>query len=48
MIVASSDDCDGSPLDLFDWQSVRELNPDYPVEPVWGEEYPLYESLASD
>jgi len=42
------DDCDGSPLDLFDWQSVRELNPDYPVEPVWGEEYPLYESLASD
>ena len=36
------DGCDGSPLDLWEWDKVREGHPDYPILPERGKEYPLY------
>lgn len=36
------EDCDGSPLDLWEWDKVRSDHPDYPLVPKRGQEYPLY------
>lgn len=34
--------CNGDAvLDLWDWSTVREKNPSYPITPVFGERYPL-------
>ncbi|MCG3149378.1 MAG: hypothetical protein PCFJNLEI_02838 [Verrucomicrobiae bacterium] len=36
-------DCDGDTvLDGWDWEQVREANPDYPLIPEEGKQYPLY------
>ena len=34
--------CDGHIGDIWDWESVRKHNPQYPETPVEGETYPLY------
>jgi hypothetical protein len=30
----------GAPLDVVDWQVVREEHPEYPEAPLYGDEYP--------
>lgn len=34
-------DCDGHIGDIREWDSIRELNPEYPEIPVPGERYPF-------
>ena len=36
------DSCDGSPLDWWEWNRVREGHSDYPLVPTRGKQYPLY------
>jgi len=38
------EDCDGSPLDAWRWERVREANPEYPETPASGELRGLYGS----
>jgi hypothetical protein len=35
-------DCDGGPLDGWQWTRIREANPSYPKTPEAGKHYPLY------
>lgn len=41
------DNCDGGPLDMMEWDSVRENNPANPATPVHGNRYPLYRGEAN-
>ena len=37
-------DCDGDAvIDAWDWESLREYHPDYPIQPEFGKRYPAYD-----
>jgi len=42
--MCNQDDCDGGPMDLWEWEKVVECNPEYPLVPQIGRVYPLYPS----
>ena len=40
--ICPYDDCDGATLDSWDWERIREINPDYPQIPSLNTHYPMY------
>ncbi len=34
-------DCDGSPIDVWEWERILGAHPEYPQLPEIGKEYPL-------